>query len=871
MQEMKSVCEAIAVLMWLQVVANAQTVRVDSARGAPRILVNGKPVRARMFWGGPGGAPVKIGPTGRVVSFEFRPLEDEPEKATMHFRFGREPGVIVLDDIRVTDLDAHRDVVPLCDFESGPDSFGRDWTFWPKGEKNTVAAVAVMPKVGRDGSTALRIKLTPPKKGPWPDWHIYHHPRLSLVKGHRHRVTFWIRADRERPLTCAFYRPGRMFTHLGGPPGYFENQIKLAANAGVHFVSFSLHMPWPRPGEPIDWRTADAQCEHVMKANPKALLLPRIGMEPPAWWKAKYPEDVMVWEGGRGNRGFVVASPQYRRDAADRLAALVTHLEERFGDRMAGYHPSGQNTGEWFYQDTWKPKFSGYSQGSQRAWLSWLEQKYADNAALRKAWGDADVSLSSAEVPTAKARRVAPAGVFRDPVAERRIIDFAEFQQEAMADCVCALARAVRRASRGRKLVVFFYGYVFEFGSVHNGPAVSGHYALRRALDCPDIDILCSPISYFDRGIGGCGGAMTAAESVALANKMWLYEDDTRTHMATGRKFPGWRDAAKNQQESINLLTRNTAQCALRGFGTWWMDLARTGWFNDPAMWARMAKLAEVDDPMLEKPVPFRPEIAAVIDERSMLCVARGGNVVTRPCVSEARRALARTGAPYGQYLLDDVVDGRVNAKLYVFLNAWQLSPSQRKALITATQGKARVWCYVPGYLDDYRASTTAMRELTGFKLRQVSPTKAWAEPTDAGKGLGLRQAFGVQNPIKPTFAATDAEADETLATYADGSAAVAMRRANDGASLFVGVPALTSELLRIAARQAGVHLFTRTDCNVYANGPFVVVHACQDGPVEIDTAKAGPIRDVMADQVIGNGPRLTLPLRRGQTRVLRY
>ncbi|NQT20218.1 MAG: hypothetical protein HQ592_10980 [Planctomycetes bacterium] len=46
--------------------------------------------------------------------------------------------------------------------------------------------------------------------------------------------------------------------------------------------------------------------------------------------------------------GFVVASPEYPRDAAERLAALVSHLEEKFGGSMAGYHPCGQNAGEWF-------------------------------------------------------------------------------------------------------------------------------------------------------------------------------------------------------------------------------------------------------------------------------------------------------------------------------------------------------------------------------------------------------------------------------------------------------------------------------------------------------------------------------------------
>jgi hypothetical protein len=78
---------------------------------------------------------------------------------------------------------------------------------------------------------------------------------------------------------------------------------------------------------------------------------------------------------------------------------------------------------------------------------------------------------------------------------ERELIDWAEFQQQAMSQCVCDLAHAVRTASGGRKLEVFFYGYLSEFAAAPTGPTVSGHYALRRVLDSPDIDVLCSPIS----------------------------------------------------------------------------------------------------------------------------------------------------------------------------------------------------------------------------------------------------------------------------------------------------------------------------------------------------------------------------------------
>ncbi|NUQ60888.1 MAG: beta-galactosidase [Pirellulales bacterium] len=645
----------------------------------------------------------------------------------------------------------------------------------------------------------------------------------------------------------------------------------MAAEAGVDLVSFPVSLPWPGPGKEIDWSGVDAQCRTVIEANPNALLLPRIGLGAPQWWREAHPDDVMVWDRGPQKHVDVdVASPVYLHDAAERLSALVEHLEAKFGQQIAGYHPCGQNTGEWFYQETWGPALNGYSAASRQAWRRWLKARYAGDERLQAAWNDPRARLEAAEVPSPAVRRSSPAGVLRDPASERALIDFAEFQQETMADCVCHFARAVRQATKGQKLVVFFYGYVFEFAAVHNGPSTSGHYALRRVLDCPDIDVLCSPISYFDRGLGESAPAMTAAESVALAGKMWLYEDDTSTYLSTGT-LPGSRERVLTVEESSAQLVRNTAQCALRNFGTWWMDLGATAWFEDRRMWAEMARLKVLDEPLLKTPVPFRPEVAAVIDESSMIRVAFGGEQVTRPGVYEVRRSLGRMGTAYGQYLLDDAAAERVDAKMHVLLTAWCLSPERRRQLLESTRGSLRIWCYAPGYQEPGHSNPEAMRELTGFRLPAVSPAKAWAEPSEAGKRLGMTSGFGVDHPVKPLFAAVDASPAETLATYPDGSAAVAIRQTADGWSLFVGPPGLTPELLRLAARKAGVHLFTDRDCNVCSSGPFLVLHASQDGPLTVNTGRTDAVVDLLSGNRLGNGPTIRLPMKRGETRVLRY
>ena len=406
--------------------AKALTVRVDPANGAPRLVVDGKPVRARMFFGAPGSAPVPVSQEWKEVRFEFTAGFDAND-GTMHFRFGPEPGEIFLDDIQVADLDAGRDVIKRCDFEGGLQSFSREWTSWPVGSANTVGNIAVEPGVGREGTAGLHVILKLPPDGVWPDFHIYHHTDLTFTSGHHYRVSFWVRATPERKLAIGFYKPGKSFVWLGGPQDCFARQIKLAGDAGVDFVSFPTPDVWPKPGEAPDWSAVDAACARVLMANPHALLIPRIGMDPPKWWCDAHPDDVMQWEDGHRAKG-TPASPRYRRDAAEQLTAIVAHLEEKFGDHMAGYHPVGQNTGEWFYDDSWKHPLSGYSPADLAAWRLWLKQRYGTDQELRGAWNDAAASLDSVAVPTPAARHAAPAGVFRDPLKERALIDWAEFQ-----------------------------------------------------------------------------------------------------------------------------------------------------------------------------------------------------------------------------------------------------------------------------------------------------------------------------------------------------------------------------------------------------------------------------------------------------------
>lgn len=820
------------------------TVRVQPTPGGPQLMVDGQPIPPRFFWGSPRGGILTVGPEWSEQAFTFRPSAPVDACGTLHFRFEHKPGEVELRDVRIVDVASGEDVLPPGTFAT-PAAFAQQWRVWPQAEKNTVGTVAV-----KDGG--LHVTLANPPNGSWPDFHLYCDVKLSFAAEREYRVSFRVKADPARRLSPAVYHVvSGVYNSIGGPPGQFLHQVELARDAGVRLVSFSAPNCWTPPDEEVNWRPLDDLCRSLIQVHPKVLLVPRVSGNAPGWWLDAHPAARMLYEGGQPGRMASVSDRQYRTAAAAQMELLSRHLTAAFPDHYAGLHPCGQNTGEWFYEDSWSRPLSGYDPATVKAFREWLTAR----------------GLPAADPPSPEARHAAPQGLLRDPAKERLLVEFARFQQREMADFVVALAQGCRRGDAGTKLVVFFYGYNYEFNALSNGAPVSGHYDLRRVLDDGTVDILCSPISYFDRAWPGTGPCMTSAESVRDAGILWLNEDDTRTYLDTSGKY-GHVDTLEHTRD---VMLRNTAQEALRGFGSWWMDLMGEGWYDDARIWQVISQLAPVDQAMAHRTQPFTPEIASILDEDSECHLAGGANAFSRPGVYQARAAFGRCGAPYGQYLLDDAVAGKVPAKLQVFLATWALTAEQRAALAkTRRPGTSRVWCYAPGYCTPEGNSLEAMQALTGFEYRPVQPSQPQVTPTAAGRAAGLTEPWGPQAVVNPLFT-VDATGAEVWATYADSSPAAVVRPGPQGFDAFIGVPAWTPALVRALAQRAGVHLFCTVDAGVWAAGDYLMVQPMQAGKLSVDVGRAGAVGDALTGEGLGTGPMVTLDLREGETRVLKY
>lgn len=857
---------------WLAVAAeNPLTVRVLPTRGGPQIHVDGTPIAPRFFWGAMNGGNLRLGEEWADQSFEFCPGIDVPQQGTLHFRFGQLAGKIDLADVRVRDVQTGEDILPLDSFAK-PAVFTPTWNTWPPPPANTVGKWEV-------SEGALHVTLVEPPNGRWPDFHFHSTRALSFRADRTYRCTFRAKASPARAIQPALYQVANgTWISIGGPPGPFLSQVALARDAGVNLVSFSAPECWSPPERPVDWSPLDRLCRRIIAVNPNVLLVPRVGADAPGWWLERHPPSRMVYDLDKVRADHASVSDRaYRAEAAAHLERLCRHLCEAFPRHFAGIHPCGQNTGEWFYQGSWERPLSGYDAATVAAFRAWLKSR-----------GHRD--SETATVPTDTERRGHPFGFLRDPAREQRLIEFARFQQMEMAEHVAALAAACRRGTAGQKLVIFFYGYVFEFGALPNGAPTSGHYALSRLLGDRDIDILCSPISYTDREWLGTAPCMSAAESVREAGILWLNEDDSRTFLDRRTAEHVQEGGLVDLEQTRQVMLRNTAQEALRGFGSWWMDLPAQGWFNDARIWQEMVRLRPVDDAMLRRRRPFTPDVAMITDEDSMCHLTGGSTVAAQPLTYSVRADFGRMGAPYGQYLFADVLAGKVPAQLQVFLSAWVLSSDQRRALAARrSAGTTRVWCWAPGFLYPDRQDVTGIADVTGFKARRVNLPSAEVTPTEEGRKRGLLAPFGPRAAIQPLFA-VEARPEETWATYADGSVAVAGRRHSRGGGasettssaggapvvdtgwdIFVGTPRLTPELLRAAAKLASLHLYTEANAPVWAAEGYVAIQAHAPGPITVDVGQAVPVFDALDNKPLGPGPRVRVPFNRGETRLLRY
>jgi hypothetical protein len=551
----------------------------------------------------------------------------------------------------------------------------------------------------------------------------------------------------------------------------------------------------------------------------------RTDFKGPEDWDKKYKRARYKNEGRPADEPSI-CDDEYWSVAEECLIEFVSSVRKsEIADKIIGIHLDRSG---WFYENG---RTCDTSEAALSEFRTWLRHRYRDDSvSLRAAWFDGDVSFETASIPEPSASNGDE--FVRTGRRARRYVDYNLFLSDATVDRIAQLAYSVKTTTEGWWLVGASYGYTFEWS--HPG---SGHLSLGKLLRCPDVDFISGPPSYKGREPGGSAPFPAPIDSFALNGKLFLSEDDFKTPISGPTEPDPHNPVMKTPQALESAHWRSVGAALAHRGGVAWMDSWGSGWLNSRGIWDRGSKVRTAFEQRYAVP-QGETDVAVFVDERSLayLVDPRAFEVL----VQNVRESVMRSGLSASFYLLSDFAhrENFPEAKLYVFMNAWDIRPEVRSAIKTRLQrdNKVLFWLYCAGLFEAGRESLERLREVTGIALKP-QPFHSKPGTTLLNQRHPLCAALPAQKmaeggQLEPSYFAIPEEGN-TLGEYTHtGLPSFIIRefeadRDNEHAwkSVFLGEPVVTPALFRTLGQMAGAHVWNFDDDVLHVRAPFLTVH----------------------------------------------
>ncbi|GAA4446622.1 hypothetical protein GCM10023091_40090 [Ravibacter arvi] len=472
------------------------------------------------------------------------------------------------------------------------------------------------------------------------------------------------------------YPPFAYMSYLGEKPYY-----QKIADAGVHLFCIPAYLgdrginanSGIRPFRNSIWKgyrqydfsSIETDFKKVVEADPHAMIIVRFYLDAPLWWEESNPGEATLQKDGTTFRQSFYSKKWQDETAGALLDCMDWISRSPYAKNFVGVHVAAGGTEEWFFH---RQQQDDHSPLRTAQFRSWIAKKYRNDKNLQHAWKDPDVTLTScapSEIGLEK-----PEKRWRRPGEEQRIVDTFTFQSETLADNIAFFCKVVKKKSRGRLLTGAFYGYHYFLTDPK-----AGHGALAKLLKCPDLDYISSPNDYH-RVAGEDWPPFAAVASVQQHGKLWMAENDTRTHLTTllkekapGIPPPGWYESGvwvgpEKPETSLALLWKNAARMLAYGYGGWWFDMWG-GWFDSPELLDVIAKTNLFYTSFRNAADNGQnTEVAVVVDEALSYRDASLGQLTGE--MLRNRYSLGKTGAPYDLFLRSDL--SSLKSKAYKFI-----------------------------------------------------------------------------------------------------------------------------------------------------------------------------------------------------------
>ena len=435
-----------------------------------------------------------------------------------------------------------------------------------------------------------------------------------------------------------------------------------------------------------DWSALDAQIEDFLKVSPGAEFLCMIDLNTPYWATHAF------WLDSFTDVSHAACDPAWVERTAEWMLDFIAYTEGKWGSRIRAYILSGGGTSEWYEYDRGRT-----SRNKDAAWVKWCDAH--------------GVRHGTAVPDQTKIGTAAFENLVYDPATEQDKIDYWRFHNSIIADALLAFAAKARKAIPPEKEVGAFFGYYY----VSDTRQVSfGHLDYERVFASPDIDFFIAPGNYSEREMGGGSGSQLVHSTARLHGKRLLHEIDFGPHTQTFWGAGIW----KTTDDDIAGNTREAAFAIANGCSHWWFDMwgGKDGFYDDPAVRERIAKLAEIARRFAgEHPRPA-DEVLLVADPESLYHVNEKDDK-ERAFGQHFRNALSKTGVPFDVCTLSDLATRDISGtRVVVCPAAINITPEKCELLrrTVMTGGKTVVWCYAPGLSDGKTLDPARVRDYAG-------------------------------------------------------------------------------------------------------------------------------------------------------------
>ena len=717
------------------------------------------------------------------------------------------------------------------------------------------------------------------------------------------------------PISYAAYQDMAASKSWFSPPKNWTERIKEFIDSDVHVFSIQPEYAadghwgnspfWTDDGiypdvDPEKYFCVDKQAKAVIDMDAEAWIVVRFGdFTPQNWVKANPGHMQKTWNGKDVGNQISLASSKGMNDLLKFMEAIVSYCESRpWSDRVIGYlyYPYGEgvtnlNTKGFVFDQC---------DEMQKSFKEWVRRNYCDEAKLREAWEDENITFDSVTVPIDPEWATDREKAFHwiEDNQLRKMRDYMLLQRELFIHWYKSIIENIRGVLAHRQIlfgidmakqtmlgwqIQLFFDGIGSNAEFPNIIYASGGIDVGELLDEPGLDIITTPADYTARTVGYGWESEGIADSMRLRGKTIYVENDCRTFEEMEIYTLG---AFKTIKELRAGMLRNAAWSLTRGHIDYWAT-PYTPYFNIPEVQEHGIRAAT---PLLDI-APSCPHIetenaiAMIIDDTSPIYEDGTAGYQNLAVIWQRVIGLAHCGIPYRVYLFSDLArENMLDYRCYLFPNLFMIDESRHEILRKKIFKDGRMAIFGPatGITDGVKLSAEWATRVLGVEMEMIrrhSPRRVIVNGSTpitrelpASMIYGDSQAYGpIIIPAKGAIERAGGVVLGEATTYWGINRPGLFVKDFDGGykiAWSVAVP-LPGNLLRVLARYGGCHVWCEDDDVILASDTVAAVHSIKAGQRTLKFPSARNVWDMLSGEKIGSGLKeITVDMNPPETKI---